>query len=63
MSGHLESELNDIETRLDELNGEFGDHDQYCIFCKSTDYNGAVGIVHKKYCVILQLRTKIKEIQ
>lgn len=60
MSGYLESELQSIETRLDELNGEFGNKQSYCIYCGSTEYNGEVGIVHDKICIMTQLRGIIK---
>ena len=53
--------LIEIESSLDKFNGDYGDEKGYCVFCKSTSYNGEVGIEHNKNCAIIQLRTKIKE--
>jgi len=49
-----------LEKELDEINGEFGDYDRFCLFCKSKKYNGKVGIIHIENCIILQLREIIK---
>ena len=51
-----------IENKLDELNGKYGNKQSYCIFCKSTEYNGSEGIVHYDDCIIKELRVKIKKL-
>ena len=52
----LREQIKKIHTILDNLNGERGD---LCLYCQSKEYNGKVGIVHKKGCVILQLREEM----
>ena len=52
--------LEEIENKLDEVNGEYGSKDELCIFCKANKYNSKVGIVHAKDCVIMRLREALK---
>jgi len=52
-----------IEYELDLINGDYGSKDNYCIYCQSKEYNGMVGIVHTKNCIISQVRDKIKELR
>ena len=56
----LKKELFDIENKLDKLNSNYGFKNDYCIFCHSNIYNGK-GIIHKRNCIIQQLRNKINE--
>lgn len=53
--------LKEVEIELDLINGDYGERDAYCIYCKSTNYNSLVGIVHKDMCVIRQIRGIIIE--
>lgn len=46
-----------IEDRFDKLNGEKGD---LCLFCGAKKYNSKQGIVHKKDCIVIWLRSQIK---
>jgi hypothetical protein len=44
------------EDKLDRINGYYGSKQTYCIFCESIEYNSQVGIVHKKDCIIQEMR-------
>jgi hypothetical protein len=57
------TKIKDWEDRLDKINGEYGDKESYCIFCKSREYNGQVGIVHTEECIIQEMRDIIKNEQ
>ena len=59
----LLTELEKIENELDLLNASYGEKESLCIWCKSKKYNGQVGIVHSKNCVMTQIRNKIKELR
>lgn len=52
--------INKIEKILDQVNADYGSKEEYCIFCKSKEYNSKVGIVHRKDCIIQELRDEIK---
>jgi len=52
--------IDKIEKILDETNANYGSKEEYCIFCKSKEYNSRVGIVHEKDCIIQELREEIK---
>lgn len=52
--------LNEIEYIMDKVNGEYGNKENYCIYCNSREYNSKVGIVHHKKCMIQRLRDEIK---
>lgn len=50
-----------LEEDLDKINADYGSKDEYCIFCKSTEVNSVVGIVHSDSCWITLLRKQIKD--
>lgn len=52
--------INKIEKVLDETNADYGSKEEYCIYCKSKEYNSKVGIVHEQDCIIQELRDEIK---
>lgn len=54
-------DLERLERILDETNSDYGSKEEYCIYCKSKEYNSQVGIVHFDNCIVLELRDKIKE--
>lgn len=54
-------DLSKLEDDMDKLNGDYGEKDAMCIYCKSKEYNSQVGIVHTKQCAIQQIRDLIKE--
>jgi len=59
----LENCINDlinIECALDRLNGLYGSKDRLCLYCKSNEWNTKKGVIHKKDCIILELRNQIK---
>ena len=49
----LKRQAKEIHDVLDNLNGEKGN---LCLYCNSKHYNGKVGIMHDKGCIILKLR-------
>ena len=58
---NLKEKLIKIEDELDKLNGDYGDKNSYCIFCKSQEYNGIEGVIHTTPCVMSQIRKLIKK--
>ena len=48
--------LEEIEEKLDELNGEYGTEKSLCLFCGSKEYNSIEGVAHKKDCIIRKIR-------
>ena len=51
--------IKEIEYLMDKANAEHGTKKAYCLFCNSTKYDGKVGIVHHKKCIIQRLRNII----
>jgi len=49
----VKKQAKDIHDELDNLNGEQGN---LCLYCGAQNYNGKVGIIHNKSCIILKLR-------
>ena len=60
MEKHTYKLLEEIEEQLDITNGNYGSKEEYCIFCKSTTYNGHNGIEHDYYCILNMVRQKLK---
>lgn len=50
------AELQEVHDFLDDYNAEQSDAFTFCVFCKSHQYNGSEGVVHKDGCIILKLR-------
>lgn len=48
------------EDELDIINGDYGNKKEYCIFCKSIEYDSQQGIIHQDNCIITELRKIIK---
>lgn len=43
---------------LDDLNAEIGN---LCVYCRSQKYDGRVGIVHKPFCILLEMRKELRQ--
>lgn len=52
----LLDKLIEIENQMDLANGEKG---ELCLYCKSKEHNGQVGIVHTETCAIIIIRKLI----
>ena len=50
----------DAENLLDEINNYYGDRHEYCMFCGSVTCDSVKGIVHQHFCVISQLKSKMR---
>jgi len=48
--------LHEVESMMDIINGDYGTREAMCVYCKSKEHNGRVGIVHTKDCAIQQVR-------
>ena len=55
----MKQDLIDIEFQMDNANGNNGSKEGYCIYCKSTEYNGIEGIVHTDKCAMTKIRRLI----
>ena len=53
--------LKEIERQIDEANVEYTSDGLMCLYCKSYEYNGKVGVVHKDDCAITLIRELINE--
>jgi hypothetical protein len=59
----LKKKLKYVEEWLDVINGDYGTKEAYCIFCESKKYDSRQGIIHQHYCIISQLRARIRRIK
>ena len=52
-----------IEDKIDKVNGLYGEESGLCVYCGARRYTSRVGIVHKKSCVINEIRNEIEIIK
>ena len=49
----------EIEEKFDAINSDYGSKEEYCIYCKSINYNSRLGIIHDENCPLFELRYMI----
>ena len=53
-------ELIQLINKLEEINLDYGSQSRSCIYCHSNIYNNKNKILHKDYCILELLKSKLK---